>query len=471
MSFVSVARGKAIIIGLVAVAMTTAEPSQADWPRFLNRNIDGKVTPNDFDETIRWTGKPTLDWSISVGEGYGIGSVADDRYFHFDAVFADTASRPVGRPLPDRARLRSMDLRSGDVVWTRHHPQAYRDLYGYESGPRCSPTIDGDQILTMGVGGRLTCRQLSDGKELWAVETSKRYGVVQNFFGAAGSPLVLKDRVLCMVGGSPPEDQQIAPGRLDRVTPSGTGLVAFDRKNGEELWRSVDDLASYSSPKTIQIDGETLVLLFAREGLWCVDPTSGDVRWSKPHRADNLESVNAMTPVVEGNRIFISECYDVGSVLLEAGPDSVREVWRDPKENRRKQSMRCHWATPILHDGFLYGCSGRNGPDSDFRCIDWETGDVRYQDLRRERTTVTQVGDHLLVLEESGKLHVIRANPNRFDSVATFDLAEPDSWIGTASPGLTSPCWSAPVVAGNRVIVRGDRHVICLRFPQDFREN
>ena len=158
---------------------------------------------------------------------------------------------------------------------------------------------------------------------MWTVDTNRKYGVVQNFFGVGSSPLVLGDRVIAMIGGSPPEDQKVAPMRLDRVTSNGSAVVAFDSKTGKELWKCGDDLASYSSPRPIVIDGETLVLVVRARRLMAIDPQQGKVRWRFDHRAEILESVNAMMPVVDGDLVFISECYEVGSVLLRVDANSL----------------------------------------------------------------------------------------------------------------------------------------------------
>jgi outer membrane protein assembly factor BamB len=390
-------------------------------------------------------------WSIDVGPGYGIGTVAGDRYFHFDAL----DSSPGGA---SAERLRCFDLPSGKQIWSQQQLLEYRDMLGYEDGPRSSPTIDGDRIITMGVAGQLTCRSLSNGKLVWTVDVNEKYGVVQNFFGVGSSPLVLGDRVIAMIGGSPPEDQDVAPMRLDRVSPNGSAVVAFDRNTGKELWRCGDDLASYSSPRPIEIEGQTLVLVFAREGLMAIDPDRGEVRWRLDHRSSLLESVNVMMPVVDSNRVFISECYEVGSVLLKVDGKSAQVLWRDPPRDRRRQSMRCHWATPILVDGFLYGCSGRNPPDSDLRCIDFATGEVQWTDPRRIRSSLTRVGDHLLVLEERGVLQVIKANPKQLEVVSEWNLQ-----LGKGDrPAIGYPCWAAPIMVGTRLILRGTDRVLCL---------
>ena len=435
---------------LVVAQATTANqpiaivPGDYSWKRLLGSDFDGLA--NSPGIQFDWSRKPTVAWRLEVGDGYGLGCVDNGRYYHADATVADGVRVE---------RLRAFNLDDASLAWSVQRPMQYQDMYGYESGPRGTPTIAGDSIITFGCDGELICRNTADGSQLWSVATNKQYGVVQNFFGVGSSPLILDSAVVVPVGGSPLEDQQIAPGRLDRVISNGSALVAFDLKTGDEIWRCGKDLASYSSPRTMTIDGQTVVLLFARDQLLAVDPEQGNVLWSYPHRASILESVNAMMPVVDGDHVFISECYQVGSVMLRVTPESATPVWKDPPQNRRAQSMRCHWSTPILIDGFLYGCSGRNNPDSDFRCVEFETGKVQWSDGRRVRTSLARAGDHLVVLDEYGFLQVVRPSPEKLDVVVEHDFSDL----------VSSPCWAAPIIVGNRILIRGNHHVLCLLVP------
>ena len=434
----------ALWVTAIAATAGLAETS-TDWPRFLGNNVDGVASVGDLQ--FDWKTKPKLLWNLTVGEGYGIGSVDRGSYYHFDAQSG-------------YERLRRIDLQSGQTKWSANGRLNYSDMYGYEDGPRSTATVDGDQVFTFGVGGTLACHKRENGVVLWKIDTNGTYGVVQNFFGVGCSPLIFDDLVIVMVGGSPKEDADVAPGRLDRVSPNGSALVAFDRETGAERWRCGDDLASYSSPRMMTAGGEQLVLAFCRDSLIAVDPKAGEVRWRYGHRASILESVNAIVPIVSGNQVFISECYEVGSVLLKASPSSAEVIWKDPPRDRRNQSMRCHWSTPVLVDGFLYGCSGRNAPDSDFRCVNLKSGEVQWSDPRRIRSAVTVVGDHLLVLEERGTLQVMKPSPERMQIVAEWELSIPES----DRPAIAYPCWAAPIVVGDKLLLRGDGRVLCLQL-------
>ena len=436
--------------GLAAVCLVVAAPAAAQWPRFLNTGFDGRATE---EVRIDWSAAPRFRWGLAVGEGYGLGAVSGGRYYAFDSHVDGDRGR--------RERLRAVSMETGRVEWSVDRPLIYRDLYGYEPGPRSAPTVVGDRIVTLGVAGELCCRSLSDGSLVWGVDTSGEYGVVQNFFGVGGSPLVLDDRVIVMVGGSPEADRRLPPGRIERASPDGSLLVAFGLQDGRELWRAGQDLASYSSPRPIELEGQTFVLIFARDQLVLVDPDQGQVRWAFPHRADLVESVNAIVPVVDDDLVFISECYQVGGALLRVTPDDYQVVWQDPPFDRRSQAMRSHWATPNLIGGFLYGCSGRNSPDSDFRCVDFRSGEVTWVDPQRTRSSATAVGDVLVQHEERGKLRVLRADPRALDVIAEWDLSRPEG----QRPALAYPCWSAPIVVGDRMLVRGDTQVLCLELP------
>ena len=425
----------------------------SDWPRFLGVNYDGAV--NAGSESIRWSKEPAFQWQVSLGDGYGIASVSEGRVYQSDSVGGTRYSA-------GQERLRCLDLQTGKLIWDAAYPIQYQDLYGYEAGPRSSPLIIQGKVITYGVAGNLICRDASSGAKLWGVDVNQKYGVVQNFFGVGAAPMVVNDLVIVMVGGSPAEDQELPPGQLDRVVSNGSAVVAFDLKSGQERWKVGEDLASYSSPRLMQIGQKDVILVFARNGLLAVDAASGRQLWRFDHRASILESVNAMMPLVSEDKVLISECYQVGSVLLSVTDSSAKVVWQDDRRSREK-AMRSHWSTPVMVGDYLYGCSGRNAPDSDFRCVRFSTGEVQWVDPRRTRSSVTRWGDHLIVMEERGRLEVIKANSEKMEIVAEYDLSVSNG----ERPALQFPCWSAPVIVGDQMLVRGDQKLLCLRWSAD----
>src|SRR5204863_387834 len=111
---------------------------------------------------------------------------------------------------------------------------------------------------------------------------------------------------------------------------------------------------------------------FTREGLAAIDPRSGAVQVTKRWRSRVNASVNAATPAVVGDDVFISACYDTGALLLHFGKDGAEEVWRSD------EVMSNHYGTCVYHDGHLYGFDGRQEYGARLRCVEWKTGKVRW---------------------------------------------------------------------------------------------
>ena len=261
-----------------------------DWPVFLGPTGDSKSPEKGL--ILPWpkTG-PRIVWETELGISYGIGSVASGRFFQFDRF--DKRQGDAGI-----ARLRCLNAETGEQIWAFEYKTGYRDHYGYNGGPRCSPIVDGNRVYIYGAGGWLHCLRANDGKLVWKLDTMKQFGIVQNFFGVGSNPVIEKGLIIVMVGGSPKSDQTIGAANLDRVSGNGTGIVAFDKYTGKVKYKITNELASYSSLKLATIDKRRWCFAFCRSGLVGFEPLSGKVDFQYPWRATLLESVNASMPVV-----------------------------------------------------------------------------------------------------------------------------------------------------------------------------
>ena len=444
-----------ICAACVSVAQATAPPPAesadssprvhgVDWPRFLGPTADGKSPETGLITNWSDGGLPVV-WQRKLGESYGIGTVSQGKFFQFDRH-------------GDKVRLTCLDARTGKDLWKSEYPTDYEDLFGYNGGPRCSPVIDGDRVYLFGVEGRLQCVSAADGKLIWGVDTAQRFGVVQNFFGVASLPVVEGRLLLVMVGGSPPESQQVPRGQLDQVVGQDSGIVAFDKLTGEVVYQITDELASYATLKLATIQGRRWCFAFARGGLVGFEPSTGKVDFRYPWRAKLLESVNASTPVVVDDQVLISETYGPGSSLLRVRPGGYEVLWRDDPR-RREKALQAHWNTPIHHDGYLYGCSGRHTANAELRCLDWNTGTVQWSVPGLTRTSLLYVDGHFVCLGEEGVLRLFKANPRKFEPVSEARLRDE-----RGEPLLQYPCWAAPILSHGLLYVRGHNRLVCLRL-------
>lgn len=427
-----------------------------DWPRFLGPRGDG--TSSLVEIPLPWPDAgPRLVWHAEMGEGYGAPAVAFGRIVLFDRV-------------GDQARLRCLHAETGEQLWSVADPTSYRDTFGYDGGPRCCPVIKENRVITFAADGLLSCRSLVDGSLLWQVATSEKYHVVQNFFGVGAAPLVIdapyrptaRQLVIIPVGGSEPGSSPPAPERLDLVRGLDSGLVAFDLASGDEVWRCSSELASYSSPVLTEFGGRPRLLAWLRDQLVSVDPITGRETGSFRWRASELFSVNAANPVVLGNQVLLSETYEVGGVLLDvtstARGDTFTPVWSSPKGARPDATLKAHWATPVVHEGHLYGTSGRNIGDARLVCVEAATGAVKWSERGLGRASVALVGDRLLVIGEFGEVLVVKATPEAYTPLAEATLTDP----ATGAPLLAPPCWAAPVIARGYAYLRGAGRVVCV---------
>ncbi len=427
-----------------------------DWPRFLGPRGDGTSSLPEI--PLPWPdGGPRLVWHAEMGEGYGAPAVALGRIVLFDRV-------------GDQARLRCLHAETGEQLWSVADPTSYRDTFGYDGGPRCCPVIANDRVLTFAADGLLSCRSLADGTLLWQVATSETYHVVQNFFGVGAAPLVIdapyrptaRQLVIVPVGGSEPGSTPPAPERLDLVRGLDSGLVAFDLTTGNEVWRCSSELASYSSPVLTSLGGRPRLLAWLRDQLVSVDPATGRETGSFRWRASELFSVNAANPVVLGDQVLLSETYEVGGVLLDVAStprgDTFTPAWTSPKGARPDATLKAHWATPVVHQGHLYGTSGRNIGDARLVCVEAATGEVKWSERGLGRASVALVGDRLLVIGEFGEVLVVKATPEAYTPLAEATLTDP----ATGQPLLAPPCWAAPVIARGYAYLRGAGRVVCL---------
>jgi outer membrane protein assembly factor BamB len=260
------------------------------------------------------------------------------------------------------------------------------------------------------------------GKMLWSVDTRKVFDAPKGYFGVASSPVVDANRVMVNVGGK-----------------SG-GIVAFDAATGKTLWTSTADEASYSSPVIADINGQHTGVFFTRTGLVAVDPATGKVRYQMRWRSRQAASVNAATPIVVNDQIFLSASYSTGAVLLKVANNQVTPIWSG------EESMSNHYSTSVLKDGYLYGFDGRQEFGQTLRCVELSTGKVMWNVDGFGAGSLLIAGESLVIMRESGELALAPASPKAFRFAARAQL-------------LKGVVRAYPALANGRYYVRNDRQL------------
>jgi hypothetical protein len=142
-------------------------------------------------------------------------------------------------------------------------------------------------------------------------------------------------------------------------------------------------------------------------------------------------------------------------------------LWDDAKKGLREKSLMCHWMTPIYHDGYVYGSSGRHTNNAELRCVELATGKVRWSEPFLTRTSLLMADGHFVCLGEEGALHLLKVNPDKFEEVSRVELVDADARVPKGEPPamlLEYPCWAAPVLSHGLLYVRGKDNLVCLEL-------
>jgi outer membrane protein assembly factor BamB len=395
----------------LVLPMVVVAASGADWPGIFGPNRDG-VSP-EKGLLASWPKKgPPVVWEREAGEGYSGPVVAGDAVVLFHRVGGEEI-------------VACLHAATGKDRWKFSYPTAYSDLLGKGDGPRATPLIADGKVWTLGAAGVFSCINLSDGSKLWQRDLLADYAPRPSFFGVGSTPLLENGRLLVNVGAA------------------GAGVVCFDAATGKEMWKATNQGASYSSPVAATIDGVRHAIFFTREGVLSLDPATGAERFSKRWRSRMDASVNAATPQVVGDLLFVTASYNTGALLVRCKKDGLEQLWTSDRV------LSSQYATPIVHDGYLYGCDGRSDAGAvALRCLELKTGNVLWSKESFGSSAVTYADGHLILLTEDGDLVLCDCTPAGYRELAR-------------SAVLTAPVRALPALSGGRFYARDNRRLMC----------
>ena len=193
-----------------------------DWPQILGPARNGVAQGETLDATWPKTG-PALRWKKNVGDGLAGIAVAGGRA----VLFHRKGNRQV---------VETMNAATGKVLWRTALPTQYVSNISPDSGPRCVPVIHKDAVYLFGAGGELFSLALDSGKQRWLRDTRREFKSPEGYFGVGSTPIVEDGKLLVNIGSR-----------------DGAGVVALDLANGRTIWKSTNELASYSSPVAVTL--------------------------------------------------------------------------------------------------------------------------------------------------------------------------------------------------------------------------
>ena len=383
----------------------------ADWPQFLGPDRNGVYPGPALAEAWPAQG-PRVVWRKTVGQGFAAPVVVQNRVIVFHRVGAQEI-------------VDALDARTGAAVWRYQSSTAYRDDFGFDEGPRAAPVVADGMVYTFGAEGQLHAVNAANGQRVWSEDTTRRFTVPKGFFGASGSPIVENGRVIANVGG--------AKG----------GIVAFDAKTGAVQWTATSDQASYSSGVAATFTAGRRAVFLTRNALVGLDPATGAIAFRRNWQARANASVNAATPLVVGDLIFVSVEYGPGAGVVRVDGSNLVELWASD------EALSNHYATSVHRDGILYGYHGRQEFGPSLRAVELRTGKVRWSEERFRAGSITLAGERLLIVRERGEMILAPASPVGFKPIVRAQVLQ-----GTVR--------AYPALADGYVYLRNDDTLVCL---------
>ncbi len=356
----------------------------SSWSNWLGPNYTGSIDGADIEPPAAGTEYLQL-WVNKIGTGWSSPIVTQGKVILHDR-------------LGGFERVQCLDALTGDKLWEHSFESDYRDNFGMSSGPRSTPGVKNGIIVTHSPNGLVHGISLAGGDVLWKRDLRAEYQSPKGFFGRCSSPLLIGKKAILEVGGEQ------------------AGIVAFSLQNGETLWESIPRAADYASCVPFKYKNADLILNFMRDGLIAVDALTGKERFFSSFRSQINASVHAATPLVIGDTVFLSACYELGaSVWRLTGENDKSFSSMFTKRWAKKGVLDSHYSTPVYYQGYLFGVHGRQEHRPQLRCIELSSGTVQWSKEGLGAGNLLRVGNKIIFLSETGELILFQAQSKSFD--------------------------------------------------------
>ncbi len=382
-----------------------------DWPQWRGPHRDG--ISREIDGLAAWTenAEPQFAWRAEVGMGHSSVSIAGGRAYTLgwdgeqDTVYC-------------------FDALTGDLIWSQSYPC---ETIVQWPGPRATPTLHNGVVYTLGQHGQLRSWNADDGTPGWQVDLHEDYNPDVDY-GFVWSPLIVEDLLLLNAGSH--------------------GL-AIRTNDGSIAWGDDHQKSACTSPVPFEFEGQRGVMMIginadrSAANLVGVDPQSGAELWRYDGWPEQWGAMG-VDPIVHEGHVFITsaEQHRRGGRFRIVG-SSLEEDWSTER-------VAAYTSGVVLVEGYLYLVDS----GGILKCIDWETGDVVWNERGfDDRGTLIAVGDKLVIQTgAAGDLVLAAASSDGYRELQRLRVFEGDGHTFTP-----------PVLANGRVYCRSyNGEVVCL---------
>ena len=387
-------------LALLVTALPTLCYQDASWPQW-----DGPALDNLFRET-NWSveGKEEALWEAQLGLGYSAVAVKDGR------LLTMGYDKDAGLDI-----IWCLDPMTGEELWSYTYPAAIMDR-AHEGGTVNTPSIDGGDVYALNREGNLFRFDAESGDIIWHTKLMPEenpHELTLPAWGFSASPLIVGDELLLNCGR----------------------LLSIDKKTGKVLWASKDYGEAYGTPSVFEHGGEPVIAALNGEGVGIVSRADGAERFFHSFTGKN-RGVNAATPILIDDALFVSSGKIPGGALLAFGDGEMVPVW----ENRE---MVNSFTGSVRIGEHLYGFD-----QSILKCIDFD-GTPQWQERGIGNGALSGTPERLLVMGGTGELIIAEATPSELKVLSRKKLFEEGRF------------WTKPILVNGIIYCRNSRgHMI-----------
>ena len=393
---------------LVITALVSCQA--ADWPEFRGSNRTGVSPETGLLKQWPESGPPLLWSATGIGTGFSSAAIANGTVY-------------VTGTTDDGEVVTAFSL-DGKRKWqTRYGDQSPR----WPEDARSTPTVEGKYLYVISGAGQVACVETASGRLRWAVDALKKFGGKTGPWTTAESPLIVGDKVIYTPGGKQ------------------TTVVALNKATGKTVWKSpsLKDACAYVSPVLIQRGGKKQIVAMTAKWVFGVNPSDGEILWKV--RFSNLantrkaKGINCCCPIYHNGQIYVTAGYNHGGALLQLSADGSQAhvVWED-------ETLDVHHGGVVLLNGYLYGSNWINNGTGNWVCLDWKTGQPKYEKKWNNKGQIIAADGMLYCYDEKrGYVGLAKATPANFTIVSSFKV-----------PMGKGPHWAHPSLSNGRLYIR-----------------
>lgn len=422
------------------VDLKTTTPN--DFPEFLGPNRNGQLENIELADS--WATTPEEVWRFDIGEGWSGFVVVNGNAITQEQRGADEC-------------VTCYNVETGELKWIYKAERRHEDTMAMgKVGPRATPTVHDGLVYAIGGTGVLDCLDGSNGELIWSADIPRIVAIdllpknnslgfgysVENsslLWGRSGSPLIVGDKVV-VPGGGP----VAAPASED---PPRVSMIAFDKKDGTEIWRGGNRMIGYGSPSLATVGGKQQILLVTETDAVGHDPETGEELWSHEWYGFSSSAANcSQVTFVDDQHLILSKGYNQGGELISVTNEQGK--WKVENKKRDPTVLKTKFTNPVVVDGHAYSLS-----DGYLECVDAKTFERKWKQRGRfGNGQILRAGDKLLVHSESGTLFLVKVDPEAYKELGKFKT-------------IKGICWNTICLYGDLILVRSEEEAACFRLP------